>query len=229
MTHDWTESSVKNFRASSQRARFLNCDAQLNPPRHGTKLYAVQVLPYKKAAAYATEPASLLVLANSDAFYLVSTSDFANVVGFRASGRRADDEGLARHFNKTPEVWRSSGDARKIVQFAVRDLEHLYTEVVRRCRPGGLSHSLMAQDLATSLPGPQRPEGGVAFGTPFYPTQATTESEIDETAGVTDQAAETKHDRAGPPSRRGGCLQRGGGSSKGRAAGRSHGPLSGTD
>ena len=189
---DWSDLARENFSQSSHRSRYLNCDGQLNRPDDETPIYAIQCLSHKKAASYATDPPSLVLLANRSTFYLASTEDMQRAVGrWPKSKRQPKGPDPELRFNTTPYIWETleQKEVNPLRAFQVGDIQALYWNIVRTCKEKTLPHTFLSKDLLAILPRPVCPEAGMPLGTQQL---LRTRSDDGEVSAATSESSSTE-------------------------------------
>jgi len=180
----WTNADRECFATDTQRARYLKCNALINPLPEDTPLYAVQYIGYSSCPTYTTTINSLVIFATkviTPTYYLCTTEQLEGIL--KPWNKRWPAEGPEpkARLNQPPQMWkRQAGpippELLQLNPFKVASAQVLYQEVVRRCVPivGEMAPTFTARELREIVPRPRQPEDGIMLGA--TPARATEEA-----------------------------------------------------
>lgn len=170
----WTETDRERFAADTPRARYLKCNAIINPLPEDTPLYAVQYIGYSSCPTYTTTENSLVIFATkvpTPTYYLCTTEQLEVILKLWNKRWPAEGPEPEARLNQPPQMWKRLAGAvpeelRKLDDFKISSAQTLYQEVIGRCVPvvGDMKPTFTARELRDIIPRPQHPEGGVRLG-----------------------------------------------------------------
>jgi hypothetical protein len=171
----WTESDRARFAQDTQRARYLKCNALINPLPEGTPLYAVQYISYSSCPTYTTTRNSFVIFATTvpaPTYYLCTTKQLEVIL--KPWNKRWPAEGPEpeARLNQPPQMWKKNQtgavppELRQLDPYKVASAQMIYNEITRRCIPllGEIPPTFTARELRDIIPRPQSPEDGVRLG-----------------------------------------------------------------
>lgn len=164
----WNESTRNDFLANSHRARYLRSSAIINPPRPVTPLFAIQFAAFNNVPLYLTPHESLIILAPSSGYYLLSTSDATRICA-TTPVRNADLATPTRRLRIPPGLWTDSPSLATTgfdpYWIEAASLHSLYQSICRMTVHGNVAPNWTAADLRSIIRRPTDPEPGVGLGT----------------------------------------------------------------
>lgn len=169
MNYVWSNESRQAFLDESHRGRYLKSDIMINPPQSRVPLYAIQYVASNNQAIYKTQIDSLVLLAATESFFLVKTSDLERIGGDWPSKGKKPARGPEpeKRLDTAGYVWDRHKDTVKadaMIPHRVRAVEDLYHRIVNRCNPTDLPSTFDAGELRTLIPRPEAPEAGLPLG-----------------------------------------------------------------